>query len=153
MTYWSWSTKLNKSSTLLFRQHLDSHHLLSDLIHALINLPEAALAQLLVQAHHEIIDTLLFHKWIDYCKANRMYNSLRRGFAALSPLRIFQDRGLLFQSTQQPLLQSSDFVSEVKQVENGKCAAYCGYDPTSDSLHLGNLVSILMMGRLAQQGI
>lgn len=82
-----------------------------------------------------------------------MYNRLRRGLAVLSPLRVFQDRGMLFQSTQQPLLMSSDFVSKVKEVENGKCAAYCGYDPTSDSLHLGNLVSVLMLGRMAQQGI
>ena len=25
---------------------------------------------------------------------------------------------------------------------------YCGYDPTAESLHLGNLVSIIMMARL-----
>lgn len=30
---------------------------------------------------------------------------------------------------------------------------YCGYDPTSDSLHLGNLVSIIMMGRLSLLGL
>ena len=27
-------------------------------------------------------------------------------------------------------------------------SAYCGYDPTADSLHIGNLVSIIMMARL-----
>ena len=32
-------------------------------------------------------------------------------------------------------------------------SVYCGYDPTSDSLHLGNLVSIIMMGRLSLLGL
>jgi tyrosyl-tRNA synthetase len=27
-------------------------------------------------------------------------------------------------------------------------SVYCGYDPTADSLHIGNLVSIIMMARL-----
>ena len=27
-------------------------------------------------------------------------------------------------------------------------SVYCGYDPTAESLHLGNLVSIIMMARL-----
>lgn len=28
-------------------------------------------------------------------------------------------------------------------------SVYCGYDPTSDSLHLGNLLSIIALGRLS----
>jgi tyrosyl-tRNA synthetase len=32
-------------------------------------------------------------------------------------------------------------------------AVYCGYDPTSSSLHLGNLVSILMLARLHFHGL
>ncbi len=30
------------------------------------------------------------------------------------------------------------------QLQKEKTPAYVGYDPTSDSLHIGNLVSILM---------
>jgi tyrosyl-tRNA synthetase len=26
---------------------------------------------------------------------------------------------------------------------------YCGYDPTNDSLHLGNLISIIMLARMS----
>jgi tyrosyl-tRNA synthetase len=32
-------------------------------------------------------------------------------------------------------------------------SVYCGYDPTSDSLHLGNLLSIIAMGRLSTIGL
>lgn len=38
---------------------------------------------------------------------------------------------------------------EQAKVEKGKpLSVYCGYDPTAESLHLGNLVSIIMMARL-----
>lgn len=30
---------------------------------------------------------------------------------------------------------------------NVPLSIYCGYDPTAESLHLGNLVSIIMMAR------
>lgn len=35
-----------------------------------------------------------------------------------------------------------------KNNKNLILSAYCGYDPTAESLHLGNLVSIIMMARL-----
>lgn len=59
----------------------------------------------------------------------------------------------MYQSTAQPILSDSRFVEIAKESNGGKCSVYCGYDPTSDSLHLGNLVSIIMLGRLSQIGI
>ncbi len=38
-------------------------------------------------------------------------------------------------------------------INNYGKAAYCGYDPTSSSLHLGNLVSIIMLARLNLLGL
>ena len=32
-------------------------------------------------------------------------------------------------------------------------SVYCGYDPTASSLHLGNLISILMLARLNVYGL
>lgn len=45
-------------------------------------------------------------------------------------------------------LEKDDFFAK-----NHAKAAYCGYDPTSSSLHLGNLVSILMLARLNLSGL
>lgn len=78
---------------------------------------------------------------------------IARGFAKKSPLKLFRERELLFQCTQNKLLDDDGFAENVRRSNAGKCSAYCGYDPSSDSLHLGNLVSIIMMGRLAQIGI
>jgi tyrosyl-tRNA synthetase len=38
-------------------------------------------------------------------------------------------------------------------LKNHGKAVYCGYDPTSSSLHLGNLVTILMLARLNLNGM
>lgn len=54
----------------------------------------------------------------------------------------------LYYQSNSPELEKHDFF----QKNFGK-AAYCGYDPTSASLHLGNLVSILMMARLNLYGM
>jgi tyrosyl-tRNA synthetase len=37
-------------------------------------------------------------------------------------------------------------------LEKEKIAAYCGFDPTSDSLHIGNLVPILLLMHLQKNG-
>lgn len=78
---------------------------------------------------------------------------IARRFATKSPLELFRERELLYQSTTQKLLDEGRFAEAIRSQNQGKCAAYCGYDPSNDSLHLGNLVSIIMMGRLAQLGI
>ncbi len=39
-----------------------------------------------------------------------------------------------------------------EQLQKEKTAAYVGYDPTSDSLHIGNLVSIIMLKHLQLAG-
>ncbi len=37
-------------------------------------------------------------------------------------------------------------------LDEGATAAYCGFDPTSDSLHVGNLVGIITLRRLQEAG-
>jgi tyrosyl-tRNA synthetase len=39
-----------------------------------------------------------------------------------------------------------------EQLQKGMTSAYIGYDPTSDSLHIGNLASIMMLVHLQQAG-
>ncbi|AYG01797.1 tyrosine--tRNA ligase [Lactococcus allomyrinae] len=53
-------------------------------------------------------------------------------------------RGLIFQTTDEELLR--------KALTEGMVSYYVGYDPTADSLHLGNLVLILTMRRLQLAG-
>ena len=53
-------------------------------------------------------------------------------------------RGLVFQTTDEEALK--------KAFDEGVVSYYCGFDPTADSLHLGNLVLILTMVRLQQAG-
>lgn len=42
-------------------------------------------------------------------------------------------------------------MAQQQQKMSQPVSAYCGYDPTSDSLHLGNLISIIMMARMHRQ--
>lgn len=59
-------------------------------------------------------------------------------------LRDLEMRGLLNQTTDRENLE--------KQLAEGKTALYCGFDPTADSLHIGNLVSVLLLRRFQQAG-
>ncbi|MCL2681283.1 MAG: tyrosine--tRNA ligase, partial [Streptococcaceae bacterium] len=53
-------------------------------------------------------------------------------------------RGLIFQTTDEETLK--------KALTEESVSFYVGYDPTADSLHLGNLVLILTMKRLQEAG-
>jgi tyrosyl-tRNA synthetase len=61
----------------------------------------------------------------------------------------------LYQSTSQHLDDAEFKAQTEKRISNGQAlSVYCGYDPTARSLHIGNLVSIIMMCRLqAQAGL
>ncbi|WP_416729249.1 tyrosine--tRNA ligase [Fictibacillus sp. JL2B1089] len=62
-------------------------------------------------------------------------------------MNILQDlefRGLLNQVTDQEGLQ--------KELEKGIVKLYCGFDPTADSLHIGNLLPILTLKRFQEAG-
>lgn len=55
------------------------------------------------------------------------------------------------------LLQERDFVDaitheEVKNLIKTPCKVYCGFDPTSDSLHLGNLVAVIGLAWFQKMG-
>lgn len=52
-------------------------------------------------------------------------------------------RGLLHQSTSEEL---------GAHLDGGSCTAYVGYDPTADSLTIGNLVSIVLLARWQRAG-
>ena len=53
-------------------------------------------------------------------------------------------RGLLFQCTAPEELQ--------KRLEQGPITVYIGFDPTADSLHIGNMVSLLTLARFQRAG-
>ena len=55
-----------------------------------------------------------------------------------------KERGLIFQTTDEEALR--------QELEEGQVSYYTGYDPTSDSLHLGHLVAILTSRRLQLAG-
>ncbi|MBY6035169.1 tyrosine--tRNA ligase [Fictibacillus nanhaiensis] len=62
-------------------------------------------------------------------------------------MNILQDlefRGLLHQVTDQEGL--------TKELESGKVTLYCGFDPTADSLHIGNLLVIITLKRFQEAG-
>ncbi|QQR69345.1 MAG: tyrosine--tRNA ligase [Alphaproteobacteria bacterium] len=59
-------------------------------------------------------------------------------------LRILEQRGYLHQATN---LEGLD-----ARLEKGPITAYCGFDPTGDSFHVGNLVQIMQLRRLQQAG-
>src|SRR5436309_9337264 len=56
----------------------------------------------------------------------------------------FQQRGLLADCT--------DSVELPKRLAAGPITLYCGFDPTSDSLHVGNLVPLLGLRRFQLAG-
>jgi tyrosyl-tRNA synthetase len=59
-------------------------------------------------------------------------------------LNILQERGLLY--------QCSDVHALDDQLSQGICTAYIGYDATAKSLHIGNLVTVMMLRRFQQAG-
>jgi tyrosyl-tRNA synthetase len=59
-------------------------------------------------------------------------------------LRDLEERGLLYQVTDRRALE--------KRLEAGPIALYIGFDPTADSLHVGNLLPILGMKRFQMAG-
>jgi tyrosyl-tRNA synthetase len=50
------------------------------------------------------------------------------------------------------LHQCTDLAALDNQAANGRVVAYVGYDATADSLHIGSLISIMMLRRLQQHG-
>jgi len=59
-------------------------------------------------------------------------------------LRVMTERGHINQCTDLEALDAA--------ARKGVISAYIGYDPTSDSLHVGNMASIMMLRRLQQTG-
>src|SRR5919202_958137 len=57
---------------------------------------------------------------------------------------VLQERGYIY--------QCSDEAGLRKALAEGPVTFYCGFDPTSDSLHIGHLVQAMSMAHLAQAG-
>jgi tyrosyl-tRNA synthetase len=55
-----------------------------------------------------------------------------------------QWRGLVAQTTDEPALREA--------LADGPVTLYCGFDPTAPSLHMGNLVQLILMRHLQQAG-
>ncbi|MFC0187855.1 tyrosine--tRNA ligase [Fictibacillus aquaticus] len=62
----------------------------------------------------------------------------------MSVIKDLEFRGLLHQVTDREGLE--------KELENGMVTLYCGFDPTADSLHIGNLLPILTLKRFQIAG-
>ena len=62
----------------------------------------------------------------------------------MSILEEFRWRGLVADSTEPEAL--------AKRISEGPITLYCGFDPTADSLHVGNLVPLLGLRRFQLQG-
>ncbi len=48
--------------------------------------------------------------------------------------------------------QCTDETALTKLLDEGKITLYCGFDPTSDSLHVGNLIPMICLMRFKQHG-
>jgi len=59
-------------------------------------------------------------------------------------VRVMQERGYIH--------QCSDLEELDKRASEGVIVAYVGYDATATSLHIGNLISVMMLRRLQQTG-
>ena len=59
-------------------------------------------------------------------------------------LRVLTERGFIH--------QCSDFAGLDEKAQNGRITAYVGYDCTASSLHIGNLISAMMLHWLQQTG-
>jgi tyrosyl-tRNA synthetase len=63
---------------------------------------------------------------------------------ALDVLADFEARGLVHDTTDRDVL--------ARRLASSPVTAYCGFDPTADSLHVGNLIGILALRRLQLAG-
>ena len=93
----------------------------------------------------------MFKKWnpLYLCRSSRVAFS---GVTKYSPFDILNDRELVHQHSNS-ILKTSEFVNETLKFRNLKyISAYCGFDPTADSLHLGNLISIISLIRISLIG-
>jgi tyrosyl-tRNA synthetase len=68
----------------------------------------------------------------------------RESRCAVALLEDLEWRGLVFQTTDREALDG--------RLEEGPITAYIGFDPTAESLHMGNLVGILMLRRFQLAG-
>ncbi|MCB1257539.1 MAG: tyrosine--tRNA ligase, partial [Microthrixaceae bacterium] len=59
-------------------------------------------------------------------------------------LQELHERGLIQDSTDKDAL--------VERLASGVMTLYCGFDPTADSLHIGNLQSIMLLRRFQEAG-
>lgn len=62
----------------------------------------------------------------------------------MSVFDVLKERGFVYQSTDETELRSL--------LSRERVTAYVGYDPTADSLHAGNLVTIMMLAHLQRAG-
>eukprot|EP00743_Colponemidia_sp_Colp-15_P009665 GILK01010575.1.p1 GENE.GILK01010575.1~~GILK01010575.1.p1 ORF type:complete len:465 (+),score=60.83 GILK01010575.1:32-1396(+) len=70
-----------------------------------------------------------------------------RGFGTATALRSLRERGLLKAVT-------AEDMSEVdNQFKQGVPAVYAGFDPTANSLHVGNLVTIMALAHFQRAGL
>ena len=63
------------------------------------------------------------------------------------PFKILQERKLLYYASNSRMMTEAEDVSEMMP-----SSAYIGVDPTSDSIHLGNYVSFLVLNHLRLAG-
>ena len=61
-----------------------------------------------------------------------------------NPVDLFRERGFLYQCTDEAALRAA--------FDAGRVTAYVGYDLTAASLHIGSLVSIMMLAHLQREG-
>src|SRR5690242_5661384 len=69
---------------------------------------------------------------------------LFRGVTPMDFLTDLQQRNIIYQSTSLNTLE--------ERLNQGPITAYCGFDPTADSLHVGNLFQILTLRRFQLAG-
>ncbi|XP_003737693.1 tyrosine--tRNA ligase, mitochondrial [Galendromus occidentalis] len=81
------------------------------------------------------------------CKLYRWSYCMRNHWLWRRHLHKMRSRGFI-QQIYPPVEES-----RLPQVLKDTRAAYCGFDPTSDSLHLGNLLSILVLIQLQKRGV
>lgn len=74
-------------------------------------------------------------------------NTCRRGYSSAAKkdlIQSLQQRGLIYAIT-------SENVQQI--INDQQVSIYAGFDPTSDSLHAGNLLSIIMLTHFKNAGV
>ncbi|MDP7113147.1 MAG: tyrosine--tRNA ligase, partial [Myxococcota bacterium] len=61
-----------------------------------------------------------------------------------NPVDLLRERGFLYQCTDEPALKAA--------FDQGRITVYAGYDLTAASLHIGSLVTIMMLSHLQRAG-